>query len=264
MGCFSADAPPPRDYGKETTDTLNAQIELNPQLASSNLEAMNRMLYGADGQTGVLDTYANRVAPALQKAQETANTSQRAADIRDVANLGPGAREAILAANPQNAQILDLLNKQAIGGLEAGTSMTPEEARQVQQASRAAFASRGMSAGNQAIGDELLQQYNMGQGLMRQRQGFAQSMVGTNQSTFDPMMVLTGRTSGAVQQAPGWSNGALGNANIYNPESAYSGNLYNSNQQMAAMFADPSTISKVGAVSNMTGSFIGSVMKGMV
>jgi len=43
----------------------------------------------------------------------------------------------------------------------------------------------------------------------------------------------------------------------------YAGNLYNANQQMAAMFADPSTISKVGAVSNTVGSFIGSIAGAM-
>lgn len=264
MACFHADQPPNRDYAAETRSTLEAQIELNPRLASSNLEALNRMLFGSGGQPGTVETFANTVAPALSRATATANTAQRTADIGDVANLGPQARAAILGANPDNARILDLLNQGAIGGLEAGTSMTDAEARQVQQASRAAFAARGTSGGNASIADELLQQFNMGQALQDQRRNFALRALGANQTIFDPMMALTGRQSGVVQGAPAWSNQGLEAANIYNPESAYSGNVYNSNQQMAAMFADPSTIEKAGAISGIAGKFIGSVAGAMV
>lgn len=331
MSYFGSDQPAPRDYGQETRDTLQSQIDLGPQLSAANLESLNTMLGGIQnapttakaattmyrdpqgnvtatkppsantgtgqgqggtfgallqnkyklpegwtqieaGQTsetgpphnvpGLIDTYTGTLMPALSAATATANTAQRTADIADVANLGPGARAAVLAANPQNAQILDLLNQQAITGLQAGTDMTDEERRQNVQATRAAYSARGTVGTNQGIGGELISQYNLGQQLLRARQQFATGVVGTNQSTFDPMMALTGRQSGVVQNATGFANGALESANQYNPESAYAGNLYNANNQMNAMFADPSTMSKIGAVSNTVGSFIGSIAGG--
>lgn len=326
MGCFAPDAPAPLDYGKQTAETLQAQINLNPQLASSNLAALNRMLMGtpagpqqvtatqglwwnpttgatqdkmplgpatpvlnsrgepvgdsmrpgpatgwkyvnkggqymqnAAAQPGLLDLYSNTIAPALSASQTQANRVQRQADIADIANLGPEAYQAVMASNPDNAQLLKLLNSQAVEGLNAGTNMTPEEQRQIQQASRSAMAARGMGGTNASLGDELLQQYNMGQSLMRQRQNFALQTLGANQSVYDPMMALLGRPSGVVQSAPGWTSGAMGTAQIYNPESSYAGNIYNANQQMNALFADPSTMAKVGMVSSTLGKFVGAV-----
>lgn len=49
---------------------------------------------------GLLQQY-QQYAPALQNLQQQLNTSQRAADISDVANLGYQAREAYQQANPQ-------------------------------------------------------------------------------------------------------------------------------------------------------------------
>ena len=157
-----------------------------------------------------------------------------------------------------------MLNAQAVAGLEAGTGMTPEEQRQIQQASRAAYAARGMGGTNAAIGDELIQQYNLGQALLRQRQAFGTQMAGVNQAIYDPMYALTGRASSSVQGAPAWATGVLGTAQTYNPESAYAGNIYNANQAYQAMFADPSTMSKIGTISDMTGSFLGSVAGAMI
>lgn len=262
MGCFAPDAPPPRDYGAETRDTLQAQIDLAPQLYASEAEYqpqyvdlalsnLNRMLQGAGGEPGLIDTL---------RAQSTA---QRAADIGDVETLGGRATEAMLASNPAQRQLLELLNAQAVQGLQAGTTMTPEEARQVQQASRAAFAARGMGGTNAAIGDELLQQYNLGQQLLRQRQDFGGRVLGYNQAIVgDPFLQILGRPSSAMNNAQGLF--AESGPSLFNPESAYAGNIANANQQMQALFADPSTMSKVGAVANTAGSFIGSIASSMI
>lgn len=203
-------------------------------------------------QTGTQQTAAT---PGLLSLLQAAATNQRGADISDVATLGPEARAAILASNPDSAALLERLNAQAISGLDAGTGFTPEEARQVQQASRAAFAARGLGGTNTAIADELLQQFNLGQQLLRQRQGFAQSVLGNNQAVIgDPFMQILGRSSGAVNQA-----GNLIPGNLFDPESPYAGNLYNANQQYAALFAEPSTMAKVGQVSGAAGQFIGGI-----
>lgn len=262
MGCFSPDAPEARNYGQETRDTLQAQIDLAPQLYQTEaqfqpqytqlaLSNLNALLNGGNGQAGLLETL---------RAQ---NTAQRTADIGDVANLGGAARSAILGANPDQAALLERLNSQALSGLDAGTSLTPEEQRQMQQASRAAFAARGLEDSNVGLSNELLQQYNLGQQLLRQRQAFAQSVLGNNQAIVgDPFMQILGRPSNASAQGMG----LLGEAgpSLFNPESPYAGNLYNANQQMAAMFAEPSTMAKVGQVSGAAGSFIGGIASAMI
>lgn len=68
------------------------------------------------GRTGgILDLYAQAV-PALTNLQTQANTAQRQADIADVANLGPTARAAYDAANPELAAARATLAG-SIGGL---------------------------------------------------------------------------------------------------------------------------------------------------
>ena len=262
MGCFAPDAPEPRNYGQETRDTLQAQIDLapdlyrteaqfQPQYSQLALQNLNTILNGGNGQTGLLQTLRQQ------------NTAQRTADINDVAALGGSAREAILGANPDQAALLQRLNAQALTGLDAGTNLTPEEQRQMQQASRGAFAARGLEDSNLGISNELLSQYNLGQQLLRQRQAFAQSVLGNNQAIVgDPFLQILGRPSTAVMQG----QGLLGEAgpSLFNPESGYAGNLYNANQQMAAMFAEPSTMAKVGQVSNAAGQFIGGIAGAMI
>lgn len=208
-------------------------------------------------QTG---TQTSQASPGLLSLLQDAATNQRSSDIADVASLGPEARAAILASNPDSAALLSRLNAQALSGLDAGTGFTPEEARQVQQASRAAFAARGMGGTNAAIGDELLQQFNLGQQLLRQRQAFAGNVLGQNQAVVgDPFMQILGRSSGAVGQA-----GQLIPGNLFDPESPYAGNLYNANQQYSALFAEPSTLAKVGQVSGAVGQFIGGIGSALI
>ena len=66
-------APPPRDYGKETRDTLQAQIDLAPQL------------YGAEekfrGKFAQLDMdIAQQITPQLLDLYETSQTRLGAMD----------------------------------------------------------------------------------------------------------------------------------------------------------------------------------------
>ena len=129
-------------------------------------------------------------------------TQQRTGDITDVSNLGLKAHDAMLSANPESAALLAKLNAQANQGLDFGSGLTPEEQRAMQQQSRAAFAARGMGGSNASVSDELLKQFDLGQQLLRQRQQFAQSLIGTNQSVVgDPFAQILGRNSGAVNQA---------------------------------------------------------------
>lgn len=196
--------------------------------------------------------------PGLTSVLAGANTAQRQSDINDVTNLGPQARAAMLNANPDQAALLGTLNQQANDELAAGSSLTPDQIRAMQQASRAAFAARGMSGSNAGISDELLRQYNLGNQMLMQRQQFAQSVLGNNAAVVgDPFMSILGRSSGAIGTAQGIAQNS--GPSLFNPESALSGQITAGNQQMAAAFAAPSIMSDVGTSVGIAGKLVGGI-----
>jgi len=264
-------APPPRDYGKETRDTLQAQIDLAPQL------------YGAEekfrGKFAQLDMdIAQQITPQLLDLYETSQTRlgamdreqldlQRGSDIAAIEKYGGRAREALDAANPEQAALLQELNQQALSDLRLGGQLNAGEQRQLSQAARGAQAARGFGYG---INDAAIESWAQLQGSeqkRRQRQGFAQSMVGMNKATAaDPFMAILGRPSsmnpmmagGVVGQAGGFNPGAM-----FSPESQYAGDIYNQNWQgeLAARTASASNrASMIGAGLGAVGSVFGGAL----
>jgi len=140
--------------------------------------------------------------------------------------------------------------------LAAGSSLTPEEQQLMQQATRASWAARGLDGTNASAADEVLRQFALGQQLQRQRQGFAQGVVSQDQSAYqNPVLaLLTGNGGGTAAQAQ-----SLMPSTLFNPESPFAGNIASANQQMAALFADPSTLSKINQVGSTVGNTIGSI-----
>jgi hypothetical protein len=209
---------------------------MNPNVTSGGTQQVPEGVrwLGKGGTMQVTGTRTRTPQTGLLELMQGAQASQRAADIADVMTLGPQAREALLAANPESAALLAKLNAQANAGLDAGSSLTPEEQRAMQQASRAAFAARGMGGSNSAITDELLRQFDLGQQLLRQRQAFAQSVLANNQQLLgDPFMQILGRGSNAVGQAQGVWQGA--GPSLFNPQAGLG--LAASNYATAANFA---------------------------
>jgi len=256
MGCFSPDAPGAVNYGGQAAQTLAAQIKLAPQLYNAEaqyqpqytqlaLNDINTIMNGANGTPGLF---------AMQQQQTQA---QREADINAVTTLGPQAQAALLAANPYQKSLMDKLNAQANAGLDAGASMTPEQQRAMQQQSRAAFSARGMAGSNVGISDELLKQFNLGNQLQQQRQQFAQSMLGSNQSVMgDPYQQVLGRpSSNLIGNAQQIAQGA--GPGLFNPDDPLSAAITAGNQQMYAQFAGPSTMSRVSTGMGMLGSLAG-------
>ena len=264
-------APPPRDYGKETRDTLQAQIDLAPQL------------YGAEEKFrckfAQLDMdIAQQITPQLLDLYETSQTRlgamdreqldlQRGSDIAAIEKYGGRAREALDAANPEQAALLQELNQQALSDLRLGGQLNAGEQRQLSQAARGAQAARGFGYG---INDAAIESWAQLQGSeqkRRQRQGFAQSMVGMNKATAaDPFMAILGRPSsmnpmmagGVVGQAGGFNPGAM-----FSPESQYAGDIYNQNWQgeLAARTATASNrASMIGAGIGAVGSMFGGAL----
>ena len=268
-------APPARDYGKETRDTLQAQIDLAPDLYAA--EERFRPKYAQ------LDLdIAKQLAPDLLNLYETSQrrlgaldretlAAQREADISAIEDYGTramqGYRAAADAANPEQAALMAELNKQALSDLKLGGQLNASERRDLQQSARGAQAARGFGYG---INDAAIESWAQMQGSdqkRRQRQGFAQSMAGLNQAnSVDPFMAILGRpssmtpamTGSFVGQAQGFNPGAM-----FSPESQYAADIYNQNYQgqLAARTATAKNRASmigagIGAFGKMTGSSV--------
>ena len=268
-------APPARDYGKETYDTLQTQINLAPDLYAAEEKFR--------GKYAQLDLdIAKQLAPDLLNLYETSQrrlgaldretlAAQREADISAIEDYGTramqGYRAAADAANPEQAALMAELNKQALSDLQLGGQLSASEQRDLQQAARGAQAARGFGYG---INDAAIESWAQMQGSdqkRRQRQGFAQSMAGLNQSnSVDPFMAILGRpssmtpamTGSFVGQAQGFNPGAM-----FSPESQYAADIYNQNYQgqLAARTATAKNRASmigagIGAFGKMTGSSV--------
>jgi hypothetical protein len=246
MGTPTFNAPPPRDYGEETRDTLEAQIDLAPELyyaekkfapKYNELELQNlaEMLTGTQNARGLMDIYENDVAPSYARIQQQAEASQREADVAAVSQYAPQMREALRSSNPENAALLDELNSQAMAQLAAGGRMAPEDMRDIQQQTRGAFSARGLNNSNASSIEEIMNQQLGGQQLKMQRQAFAQSLIPQNQGVYgDPFMAILGRPSSVVGSSQGFGNQAMGmgqttGPSLFSPESPYAQDAFNTN-----------------------------------
>ena len=266
MGMYSAEAPPPRDYAQETRDTLQAQIDLAPDLfaaeasqkygrpaeARLNLQVLRDLMRGTDGQPGLLALYEKDIMPGLARADVAGLDVSREGDIAAVERLGQRATEAFRQANPEQAALMAELNRQAQAELAAGAALPPALSRELEQQVRGAQAARGMGFGMTDIGQEALVKGLQAEQLQRRRQAFAQQMVGLNAATAaDPFMAILGRPGVGIQAGQGVAMQGQGMApqQVFNPESAYAGSLAASNYNAAlnANIASANARAAVGA-----------------
>ena len=235
----SVEAPAPRDYGKETAETLRAQLDLAPEKFAA--EAKYAPQYQAlqldllrSATPELLKLYKEQIAPTMGEVEATARSRSRAGDIADISALGPQARAAIKAASPEQAALADTLTAQAQSGLAAGSRLTPEQQRMVEQQTRSGLAARGLAQGPSGALQEAVRSQMAGAGLQQQRQQQAMGALQASQGVYgDVFQQVLGRPS----QAFGASQGFVGQASgfnpgqLFNPESQYAANLIGGNQQ---------------------------------
>lgn len=243
-------APPPRDYAQETRDTLQAQVDLAPQRYDAertfsplyaDLSAQNarRFLLGNGTDGGFLSTW-QEVAPRVQEISDRTQRAQRESDVGALETLGPRAVAAIRAADPQQAELLNALQQSALDDLSAGTSLTPAQAAEIQQQVRASQAARGGGFGNSDATAEAYTVGSRGLALQQVRQRTALDVSRQLAATgADPALAVLGRPSSATGQAQSFlaqgQQGAAGaGPNLFNPESAYAGDIYNTNYNAQA------------------------------
>jgi hypothetical protein len=235
----SVEAPAPRNYGQETRDTLQAQLDLAPQKYAA--EAKYAPQYQAlqlgllkSATPELLQLYKEQIAPTMGEVEAAARSRSRAGDIADIERLGPQARAAIKAASPEQAALADTLTAQAQSGLAAGSRLTPEQQRMVEQQTRSGLAARGLAQGPSGALQEAVRSQMAGAGLQQQRQQQAMGALGASQGVYgDVFQQVLGRPSQAFAGSQGFLGQAQGfnPGQLFNPESQYAANLIGGNQQ---------------------------------
>lgn len=249
-----------RDYATELMDTLKAQRRVAPELYK--LEAQYQPMY-ANLYLSTMQEQAKRqggIAKQQQNIYSQAMDRQRAQEMRTLQNVAPDYIQQYLGAMPGVGQINEALVGQAMQDLALGKSMTPEEARGLDQISRQAYASRGVGLGDQSALAEVLNRYQFANQREAQRRAFAQSAMGTSAALSQPALqrVLGAETA---PLAYGVSQGAVQGAmqagpRMFNPESSYAGNMYNANSQltMANLAAQNAAAAQTAAAWGQLGS----------
>lgn len=233
------EAPPPRDYKKETRDTLEAQVELAPELFAS--EAEFRPQYadlergimleqlGLDPELGMLEAFEDYIAPAQGRMRQQAVAS----DIETIRELGPALVEAQRSADPVAEELRQAIMQDASEELYAGQGLTETEQRDLDQQILAGAADRGMEGQASTFASQVEQRLGANRGIKQQRLGNAAAAY--QMGNFDPLLALTGRSGNApmmAQQGFGAAGFAMDSSPaIFNPESAYAGALNTQNYQ---------------------------------
>jgi hypothetical protein len=263
---YSAKAPPPRDYAKETRDTLQAQIDLAPELfaaeaseefgrpaeARLNLRVLRDLMRGTEDEPGLLELYERDIMPGLARADVAGLDVSREGDIAAVERLGQRATEAFRQANPEQAALTAELNRQAMEGLSAGAGLPPSLSRELDEFVRGGQAARGFGYGIGDFSREALIKGQAAEQMQRNRQGFAQQVAALNAATTaDPFMAILGKPGVGVGagQALAMQGQGMAPQQVFNPESAYAGSLAagNYNAALNANIASANARAAVGA-----------------
>jgi hypothetical protein len=242
---------------------LALEQQYQPQFTALNLSGLQGALFGTGDQQGYLGTL-QQLAPEYRQMEAADTAALRAEELKQLGQFAPQYVQTFRGAAGSQG-LLSGLQKQAEQDLAAGSSLTPEETRQAQQASRAAFAGRGLGLTNRAIGSEILNQYGLGQERLQQRRQFAgqtaaqlegsgmpqyyQTMMGGG--SLQNLMALTGQGQGLV----GYNQGS----NFFNPESQMAMDISAQRTQGKAAAGAANAANKsamVGAGASLAGSAI--------
>jgi hypothetical protein len=255
------EAPPPRNYGQETRDTLRAQVDLAPELYAS--EARYRPQYadlergiqleqlGIDPSKGLLQAYEEDIAPSMAR-QKAATVG---GDIDILRQYGPELLKAQREADPLADSLRTGIMESASEDLFAGQGLTATEQMDLDQQVLGGAADRGMEGQVSTLQQQIGQRLGANRGVKQQRLSNAANAYRLGAG--DIMHTLTGRASQAPQQAAaqfGSAGFSLDSSpGIFNPESNYAGNLATQNWQ-GTMDARTATASNAA---NMWGAVLG-------
>jgi hypothetical protein len=263
------EAPPPRDYGQEMTDTLEAQVRLAPELFAS--EAQFRPQY-ADLERGImLEQLGLDPSMSILEAMEEiglAQNEQKAiateGEIGMLSDYGQDFVEAMRSADPLAEEIRQGVMQTAMDDLNAEGGLTEDEMRLVDQRVLEGAADRGMTDQKSTIMDQIRGQLDADRAVKQTRLQNASAAYGMG--AVDPLMALTGRSAMAPSMNQQGFGGAAFSLNsspaIFNPESAYAGALNTQNYQAEMDARTASAANSAGMMSGLMGMG-GDILGGM-
>jgi hypothetical protein len=241
MGSKKVSAPEPRSYKQEMLDAMSAQEAIQPRLLA--LEEQYTPLYQQLQQRGIASGMEAIGSLYGQAGKITGGLQQQVLDTQ--APLYGQMGQAAMGAYKQSldtgtTSLYNSLMQSAQSDLAAGRNLTPEMQKQAQQSARMAMAARGLS-GNQAIAQEVLNNYQMGEARENRARQFAGSMydagVGQTNQAFSmygtPLMSqMNAVSAGGLLQSGAGLYGSMG-AKLFQPESQYNAQLITANRKEA-------------------------------
>lgn len=232
-------APESRSYLSEMQSALNAQGGIQNQLIG--LESQYTPLWQKQQQESLMGgmnsinaLYGSAIPMSSQLGTQL--SSAMAPAYAQAGQSAMGAYQSMFS--PEAQGVYSIMGKQAQEGLQAGYGLNEQQTQYAQQAARAAMAARGMSTGNQAIAQEVLGSYQLGNQRYQQNLQNAQNYLGTSQNLASqaysmygqPLMAQIGQISpSSLIGTAGGFNANLG-SQLFQPESQYNANIISANQ----------------------------------
>lgn len=267
-------APEAPDFAKQYQQGINVYMNALPGMLQQ--ESQYRWLYdpkrviqqqALQAQFGPTQ-YAQQLA-ALKQLDPTGYALRSQLGAKIAGNLTTGQ------VDPQQAAAYRMLGSRVTGELARGTTRSPEELRQDEQALRAAQSARGNILGNAPASAEALYLGQRGQQLYQQRLGNVQNYLGL-QSPLEKSYAQAGSFLSLptpIQQIAGIQGVTPDRASAYvNPNAGYQGaqfGLQNYQNQLAQYSAgggaiNPWASALTGAASGAaSGAMLGSVYPGI-
>ena len=257
---------------------LEAEALYRPRYTALELAEQEAALFGREGQMGLLEMQRRAGEEAID-FEEAARERQIRRETALLGELGPEVTEALRAADPQAARLADLQAQQAEAAYrqaetlsaEAEGRLSPERAREAEQAARMAGVARGRVGDAGTMAQELLgREASRAQLRAEARQagqlGFGQA----RQMGGDPSAFLFGRPTQQTQMGSQLYGQAFGLAaqqqgpQLFDPNVGVNLALQQRSQDMTLMGAQAqASAARSAGKSSMMGSIIGGAFKGL-
>jgi hypothetical protein len=262
---------------------LEAEAQYRPQYTALELAEQEAALFGREGQAGLLEMQRRAGEEAID-FEEAARERQIRQETALLGELGPEVTEALRAADPRAARLADLQAQQAESAYrqaetlsaEAEGRLSPERAREAEQAARMAGVARGRVGDAGTMAQELLgREASRAQLRAEARQasqlagqqgqlGFGQA----RQMGGDPSAFLFGRPTQQTQMGSQLYGQAFGLAaqqqgpQLFDPNVGVNLALQQRSQDMTLMGAQAqASAARSSGRSSMMGSIIGGAFK---
>lgn len=246
----SAEAPAPRDLNREAWGNTRTQINLapliydaeaeyQPKYAALGVKNIRTAMNGTATDPGLLDLYENSILPVQQRVDAATMAAQREQDVGAFEQYAPRLSEAMRSADPRSAALRDLMQQQALQELQMGSSLTPEERRQLVQSAAAAQATGGRGYQPFSLAERMMTQGSAGTARQAQRRAFAAQMLsmGNNSTGLTQQLLAQPNRVGNIS-AQGFMQGAgsvpTQTQGQYSPFPQYASDLNNTNYNAEA------------------------------